>query len=90
MTKRSCDADIREESRLSDYKPQSLNSQLDESKNEPPRLKLYNLNFEQQKILGTIHSYTFPKRIVAGVELRSAEKPLATAVDSFYHSLTPF
>jgi hypothetical protein len=89
MAKRSCDPENREESRLGDSKPKHKSSQLDDGKNEPPKLKLYNLKFEQQKIIGTIHSYTFPERNVAGVELRSAEKELATLVESFYHSINP-
>ena len=51
VPKRSCDLEVREESRLGDSKPQPKSSQLDDGKNEQPKLKLYNLKFEQQKII---------------------------------------
>jgi hypothetical protein len=56
-------------------------------KNEPPRLKLYNLNLEQQKNLGAIHSYTFSQGNAAGVGLRSAESSLVT-FDGIFLQLT--
>jgi hypothetical protein len=56
MAKRSCDSENREESRLSDFKPQPKSSQLDDIKNEQTQLKLYNLNSEQQTNLSSIHA----------------------------------
>ena len=62
FAKRSCDAGNREGSQLRELKPDPLNSQLDEVKNEPTqKLKLYNLNIEQQKIWAPFTPSHFPK-----------------------------